>query len=315
MHILVTGAAGFIGYHVSRKLLNDGHYVHGIDNLNDYYDVTLKEHRKENLESFQRFKFYKYDITKPFDIDEKISHIVHLAAYAGVQYSIDNPQVYELNNCQGTLNVLDFARFKKVRNMVCASSSSVYGMMEPPYKEDMELNSIINMYAASKLHNEKQADVYSYLYHLHVTMLRFFTVYGPWGRPDMVIYKWVDAIYNNQPVYVNNHGNMSRSFTYIDDIVDAITFCLFKQKQFAIYNLGSKQCVNLNNLLGLIELYTGRKANRVDLETPKGEILTSIANSDKARKEIGFNDKTKIEKGLLNFVLWYKKYKGIGRRK
>ncbi len=314
MHILVTGAAGFIGYHVSKRLLMEGHHVHGIDNLNNYYDVILKEHRKENLDRFERFHYYNYDITKSFDIDEKISHIVHLAAYAGVQYSIDNPKVYELNNCQGTLNILDFARSKKVKNVVCASSSSVYGMMEPPYTEDMELKSIINMYAATKLHNEKQADVYTHLYNMHVTMLRFFTVYGPWGRPDMVIYKWVDAIYNNQPVYVNNHGKMSRSFTYIDDIVNAIIICLFKQRQFAIYNLGSSQCVYLDNLLNLIEIYTGIKANRVDLEAPKGEIITSIADSSKARKEIGFEDKTKIEEGLLNFVIWYKKYKGIGRR-
>ena len=332
MNILVTGAAGFIGFHLSLRLLALGHYVIGVDSLNDYYDIQLKENRLKLLKQHQHFEFYKQDITNKEDInrifaDKKIRIVIHLAAQAGVRYSIQNPHVYGHTNLIGFINILEVCRHHGIEHLIYASSSSVYGAnANLPFSAFDSVDHPISLYAATKKANELMAHTYSHLFHLPTTGLRFFTVYGPWGRPDMAYYTFTEKIINEEPIKVFNYGNMRRDFTYIDDITEAIIRLLKhppksnsnrnKDKPdpsssyapYKIYNIGNNKPVELLAFIHVLEHLIGKKAKIDFYPMQPGDVLETYADISDLQKDVGFNPSTTIEKGLAQFVDWYKKY-------
>tara|TARA_B110000008_G_scaffold274029_1_gene309208 strand:- start:522 stop:1496 length:975 start_codon:yes stop_codon:yes gene_type:complete len=314
MNILVTGSAGFIGFHTSLFLLNKNMKVCGIDNLNNYYDTQLKKDRLNILKKFENFSFVKCDLTDMDTIDRlmeenHITHIINLAAQAGVRYSLENPHAYVNSNLVGFVNILELARKYKVKKLIYASSSSVYGdNTASPSSENHVTDTQISLYGATKKSNELMAYSYFKLFKLESVGLRFFSVYGPWGRPDMALFLFTDAILKNKKINVFNFGKMQRDFTYIDDIVSGIYHSLSLEKEIGIYNLGNNKTVELMYLIETIEKNIGKKAEINFLPMQKGDIQKSCADIEKAKSDLLYSPNTSIEHGVENFINWYKQY-------
>src|SRR5712691_3152858 len=320
MSILLTGAAGFIGFHVAKALLERGDRVLGIDNLNEYYDVALKEARLAELRRFSGFAFAKLDIADRdgiFAIVERhkdLRGIIHLAAQAGVRYSLENPYAYIDANVTGTLVMLEAARrIDKLTAITYASSSSVYGAnKKQPFSVEDRVDQPVSLYAATKRSCELNAHTYSHLYGLPATGLRYFTVYGPWGRPDMAAYLFTSAILAGRPIKVFNHGRMARDFTYIDDIVAGTIAAHARPPadgvRHRIYNLGNHRPEKLLDFIAVIERALGRTAKKEPLPLQPGDVPESYADIEASRRDLGFEPTTTIEVGLARFVQWYKQY-------
>lgn len=332
MKILVTGTAGFIGSFFAKKLLERGDEVIGIDNVNDYYDVSLKEARLKSLESASGFTQYRAGLHDKSAIDEifrkhKPQRVVNLAAQAGVRYSIKNPYAYVDSNLLGFVNVLEASRHFEVEHLVYASSSSVYGAnTKMPFSVHDNVDHPVSLYAATKKSNELMAHTYSHLYGIPTTGLRFFTVYGPWGRPDMAYFSFTKAISDGKTIDVYNHGNMKRDFTYIDDIVEGVLRVTdrvptgnpawtgqnpdpsFSLAPYRIYNIGNNNPVQLMHMIETLEKNLGKTANKNFLPMQPGDVLATFADVDDLMNDVGFKPSTTIEEGLEKFVEWYKSY-------
>jgi len=313
MNILVTGCAGFIGSHVAEALLKRGDYVVGVDNLNDYYGVRIKKKNLRLLKNYSEFKFYKedirnYDKLKKIFKKEKPEKIVHLAARAGVRASIQNPLLYQDVNIRGTLNLLDLAKDYKARSFVFASSSSVYGNQKKvPFSETDKVDNPISPYAATKRAAELLCYTYHHLYNMRITCLRFFTVYGPRGRPDMAPYKFTKLIIQGEPIPKYGDGTTKRDYTYIADIVKGVISAVDKELGFEIINLGNNKPVELNEFIRIIERVTSKKAVIKQLPMQPGDVSITYADISKAQRLLGYKPDTSIEEGMKKFVEWYKK--------
>lgn len=345
MNILVTGAAGFIGFHLTKHLANNKHHIVGIDSLNSYYDVSLKLARLKELgiekEIFPlseiisnsiSFKFInlhledRINLSKIFEANN-FDVVINLAAQAGVRYSIENPYSYIDSNIVGFLNILECCRHYKTKHLVFASSSSVYGLNNHiPFSEEDNVDHPISLYAATKKSNELMAHTYSYLYNIPCTGLRFFTVYGPWGRPDMALFKFTRAIFDNKPIDIYNHGDMFRDFTYIDDVVKVIekVSSLFpcpdrtwdsmhpnpssSVAPYRIFNVGNHTPINLMDFIEAIEKASGKQAIKNYLPLQDGDVYKTFAETSKLRDSIGFQPNTSVELGIREFVVWYRNY-------
>ena len=332
MQVLVTGVAGFIGFHVARSLLERGDTIVGIDNLNPYYDVQLKEARLALLTSHEQFRFIQLDLADRNGMSELFARqrperVVHLAAQAGVRYSLTNPHAYIESNLVGFLHILEGCRHTQVQHLVYASSSSVYGAnTKMPFSVHDNVDHPVSLYAASKKANELMAHTYSHLYSLPTTGLRFFTVYGPWGRPDMALFIFTKAILEGKPIPVFNHGNMQRDFTYIDDIVEGVVRVLDTVPQpnsawssvapdpgtskapYRIYNIGNNQPVELLHFIAVLEACLGRKAEKQFLPMQLGDVPETYADVDDLMRDVGFRPATPITTGIAHFVEWYRTY-------
>ena len=333
-NVLVTGAAGFIGYHLCLRLLQDGCTVTGIDNLNPYYDVSLKEARIERLTPFSNFSFFKVDIADKEALDNifkrsKFDVVVNLAAQAGVRYSLENPQAYVDANIVGFVNLLECCRHNHVRHLVFASSSSVYGAnTKMPFSVHHNVDHPVSLYAASKKANELMAHTYSHLFGLPCTGLRFFTVYGPWGRPDMALFLFTRAILEQKSIQVFNHGKMQRDFTYIDDIIEGVVRVMNRLPEpnptwsgddpdpgtsytgYKIYNIGNNNPVELMEFIAAIERVLGQKAKKEFLDLQPGDVPATYADVDDLIKDVDFKPGTPIDTGIKRFVEWFKEYYG-----
>lgn len=337
MKILVTGAAGFIGFFTSKVLLEKGHEVVGLDNINDYYDVNLKFSRlgelginKSDAENFNNFckstndnfSFVRMNLEdrealpKLFE-QEKFDVVCNLAAQAGVRYSLENPETYIDSNLVGFLNILECCRHNNIKHLVYASSSSVYGLNEKiPFSTDDNVDHPISLYAATKKSNELMAHTYSHLFNIPTTGLRFFTVYGPWGRPDMAMFLFTDAIVNDRPIKVFNHGKMERDFTYIDDIVEGVVRICEKQTQerlgsnslYKVYNIGNNNSVKLLDFIKEIEFNLGKEADKNMMPIQPGDVEKTWADVDQLIKDYDYRPNTSIKEGVKSFVNWYKSY-------
>ncbi len=334
--ILVTGAAGFIGYHLSRRLCADGREVLGLDNLNDYYEVSLKEDRLANLKALPNFKFEKCDLEDGARLakivaDFKPDAIVNLAAQAGVRYSLENPQAYVSSNLIGFTNILEAARYNNVKHLVFASSSSVYGAnTKLPFRTSDNVDHPVSLYAASKKANELMAHSYAHLFGVPCTGLRFFTVYGSWGRPDMAYFKFTKSIYEGKRIQVYNHGDMKRDFTHIDDIVEGVARVInvpatpnaawngdtpdpaTSKAPYRLYNIGNNAPADLMHMIGVLEEEIGIKAKIEKLPMQPGDVYATFANVDALQNATGFKPATSLEKGMREFVGWYKEYYKLG---
>ena len=322
MAILLTGAAGFIGMHVAQTLLTRGERVIGVDNANDYYDVALKEARLTRLRTYPEFQFERLDIADQGAITplaDGVDRIIHLAAQAGVRYSLTNPQAYERANLAGHLNMLEFARHlgDGLNHLVYASSSSVYGgNTKLPFSVDDQVDNPVSLYAATKKANELMSHAYSHTYGLPQTGLRFFTVYGPWGRPDMSAYIFTSKILAGEPIPVFNHGDMQRDFTYIDDIVAGVLAALdlppaADAPRHRVYNLGNHRSEPLMRFIGLIEQALGQKAE-IDFQPMQpGDVQATYADIDATQRDLGFQPATPIDVGIPKFIAWYREYHGL----
>ncbi len=311
--VLITGGAGFIGSNLAKKLMDRGDQVVIIDNLNDYYDPQLKKDRIKKLLKGYKFVFYKGDIRDEKLLEkifkkEKIDKVVHLAAMAGVRNSLLNPLLYEDVNIKGTMNLLEKSVKYKIKNFVYASSSSVYGNnTKQPFSEDDPVDTPISPYAATKKATELIAHVYSHIYGLPTTGLRYFTVYGPWGRPDMALFLFVDAIVKGKTIKVFNYGKMTRNFTYVDDISSGTIFALDNPQKYAIMNIGGDKEETLLRFIEVIEENLGKKAKRKLMPMQPGDVPATVADISRLRK-LGWEPTTRIEEGIKNFVNWYKEY-------
>lgn len=311
MKILLTGAAGFIGSHTAQALLERGDRVVGIDNVNDYYDVNLKLHNLEILKQYENFSFYKKDITKPLKLKEDFDIIVHLAAQAGVRYSIEKPRVYENTNGLGTMQIFEYAKNNNIKKVVFASSS-VYGNTDKiPFTEDQNVNHPVSFYAATKKYNELQAHVYHDLYDIEMIGLRFFTVYGPRGRPDMAPMIFARLMSQNKPIKVFNEGDMLRDFTYIKDIVQGILKATTTSLEYEIINLCRGEPVKLLDFIQTLEKHLGVEANKKMLPMQPGDVRVTYGDATKAKKLLGYNPKVSVDEGVKKFVTWYKDYNNI----
>ncbi len=332
MSILVTGAAGFIGFHLSRRLLAEGVTVVGLDNLNDYYDVKLKKDRLAILSTSENFTFVNLDLVDSRGMAElfkenSFQQVVNLAAQAGVRYSLENPKAYIDSNLSGFLNILEGCRHNRVKHLVYASSSSVYGLnTRMPFSVHDNVDHPLSLYAASKKANELMAHSYSHLYRIAVTGLRFFTVYGPWGRPDMALFLFTKAILRGEPIKVFNQGRMERDFTYIDDIVEGIVRLLPTLPQanpdwdgaapdpgsspapYRLYNIGNHSPVKLLDFIAMIEKSLGRKARKELLPMQPGDVPATYADVEDLSRAVGFSPATPLEQGIEEFVRWYRSY-------
>ncbi len=315
--ILVTGCAGFIGMHLCKKLFELGYDVIGIDSLNDYYDVDLKLKRLSFLQNSPSFSFVKIDISNMNDLENifkiyKPNKVVNLAAQAGVRYSLINPHSYMESNIYGFMNVLECCRNFDVEGLVYASSSSVYGGNKKiPFSESDNVDSPISIYAASKKANELMAYSYNHLFGIRSTGLRFFTVYGPWGRPDMAMYIFANKIINNEPIQVFNHGQMKRDFTYIDDIIDGIVYSINKNYKCEVFNLGNNSSENLMEVVSLLEKKIGKKAIIQYEPMQPGDVSNTWADIEKAEQKLEFSPKTNIRSGINKFIDWYLDYSKV----
>ena len=312
--ILVTGAAGFIGYHLCKSLLDDNYEVLGIDNLNDYYDPKLKHARLDQLAPFKNFTFEKIDIADRKSLARsfqsfKPNKVVNLAAQAGVRYSIENPYAYMDANLVGFLNIIELCRHNDVEGLIYASSSSVYGgNTKIPFSVEDRVDNPISLYAASKKSNELIANSYSHLYGLHTTGLRFFTVYGPWGRPDMAMFIFTKKILAGEPIPVFNHGNMKRDFTYIDDIIAGTRSAIDNNYKCEIFNLGNHKSEQLMDVVALIEKNLEKKA-KIDFQSMQaGDVKETFADIDKSVEILGYKPTTNVDIGIKIFVNWYNLY-------
>ncbi len=332
LKILITGAAGFIGFHLSTLLLNKSYQVIGVDNLNKYYDPKLKENRLKNLKQYNNFTFYRVDLKDKSSVDDifsthKPEYVINLAAQAGVRYSIENPYVYVDSNLIGFMNIVEACRNNPVKHLLYASSSSVYGGNKvAPFSTNHNVDHPVSLYAVTKKSNELMAHTYSHLYGIPTTGLRFFTVYGPWGRPDMAYFSFAKNILEGKIINVYNHGKMERDFTYIDDIVEGIykliplapkpdetwnetegdissSFAPYK-----IYNIGNNQPVQLEKFISVLESRLGKKAIKNYMDMQPGDVLRTYADVSDLEKDIDFKPSTRIEDGLGKFVEWYRAY-------
>lgn len=332
MKVLVTGAAGFIGFHVAQRLLARGDEVVGIDNLNDYYEVSLKESRLALLEPQEGFRFQKLDLDdrqgmEDLFADEQFDRVVNLAAQAGVRYSIENPHSYVQSNIVGFLNILEGCRHTNVEHLVYASSSSVYGANETmPFSVHDNVDHPLSLYAASKKANELMAHTYSHLYRLPTTGLRFFTVYGPWGRPDMALFLFTRAILEGKPIKVFNYGKHRRDFTYIDDITEGVIRTLdnvampnpdwsgtepdpgTSRAPWRVYNIGNSKPVNLMDYIQALENSLGRSAEKEFLPMQPGDVPDTYADVEQLKLDVGYQPSTPVEEGIAKFVEWYREY-------
>jgi UDP-glucuronate 4-epimerase len=333
--IIVTGAAGFIGFHLSKRLLKEGFSIIGIDNLNDYYDVNLKKSRLDILQSNKHFTFKKFSLEDMDSIKMLFEQyhpkiVINLAAQAGVRYSLVNPYAYIDSNIVGFMNILEACRHHKVEHLIYASSSSVYGAnTKLPFSVHDNVDHPISLYAATKKANELMAHTYSHLYGLPTTGLRFFTVYGPWGRPDMALFLFTKAILNGEPIKVFNNGNMMRDFTYIDDIVESIYRLIQKKPErnpkwdgknpdpgtsyapYRVYNIGNSNPVNLMNFITAIEEKLGIEAKKEFLPLQAGDVPATYADVEDLYNEINFRPQTSIKEGVSQFIDWYLDYYGV----
>ena len=332
--ILITGIAGFIGSHLAKRLLTNGYDVVGIDNMNNYYSVALKENRLSSLLQ-NKIKNYNINLEDSEDVSEvfkieKPKIVINLAAQAGVRYSLENPHAYIMSNINGFMNILEGCRHYNVKNLIYASSSSVYGANESkPFSTKNNIDHPLSLYAATKKSNELMAHTYSHLYNISTTGLRFFTVYGPWGRPDMALFKFTKAIINDDPIDIYNHGNMMRDFTYIDDIVEAIARLVEKPAQsnplwngnypdpsssyapYKIYNIGNNSPVRLMEFVEAIENKIGKISKKNFMELQPGDVPETYADVEDLYSDINFKPSTKIQDGVNDFVDWYLKYYNI----
>ncbi len=318
MKILVTGAAGFIGFHLSKKLLDLNYSIFAIDNLNKYYDINLKKERIKKLKKNKNFFFFKFDIENKNKIDKiikknKIKYIIHLAAQVGVRYSIDNPETYFKNNISGFFNILELSNLNKINHLLFASTSSVYGdTLELPSKEINNTDYPLSFYAATKKSNEIMAFSYSHIFKIPITALRLFTIYGPFGRPDMSLLKFIDSILNNKKISLYNSGIHSRDFTYIDDIVEGIVKLIKKPPKsktpYNCFNLGAGKSIKLKKFIKLIEKNLGIKAKVKKLPLQIGDVKKTHSSIKLLQKYTSYNPKTNIEKGVKNTIDWYKEY-------
>lgn len=331
--ILITGAAGFIGFHLSKTLCQKGYQVVGIDNINSYYDVNLKYGRLNELgikrieaekynevcysDQFKNFTFYRSNLEDDVFLHQifttyKFDRVVNLAAQAGVRYSIENPKAYGQSNLVGFLNILESCRHHQVKHLMYASSSSVYGnSTEVPFQTSQNVDHPISLYAATKKANELMAHAYSHLYQIQTTGLRFFTVYGPWGRPDMAMFLFTDAILNHKPLKVFNNGDLSRDFTYIDDIIQGIINLMEKGKNdplYQLYNIGNSKSVRLMDFIREIEKSTGLSAQLEMLPMQAGDVKQTWADVEDLKENFGYQPNYPVDKGVANFVKWYKNY-------
>ncbi len=319
--ILVTGAAGFIGFHLAHALCSAGNQVLGIDNMNDYYDVNLKQARLSELKKHNSFEFQKLSLEDNDGMAAmfeafKPDIVVNLAAQAGVRYSIDNPRSYVTSNLDGFINILEGCRHHSVKHLVFASSSSVYGANKKiPFSETDNVDHPVSLYAATKKSNELMAHAYADLYGIPCSGLRFFTVYGPWGRPDMAYFKFTKAILNGDPIEVFNHGDMKRDFTYIDDIVEGIERLISHLPQgdagsapYKIYNIGNNQPEQLLDMIGILEKALGKKAVTKMKPMQLGDVKETYADIDALQAAVGFKPSTSLKDGISHFVKWYQKY-------
>ncbi|RMF99159.1 MAG: NAD-dependent epimerase [Gammaproteobacteria bacterium] len=336
MRVLVTGAAGFIGYHVAGRLAERGDEVVGLDNLNDYYDVRLKEARLAQLQAQANFEFLRLDLTDRAGMRElfasrRFDRVVHLAAQAGVRYSIENPQAYVDSNVDGTLQVLEGCRHTGVEHLVYASTSSVYGAnRRMPFSVHHSVDHPLSLYAATKKANELMAHTYAHLYQLPVTGLRFFTVYGPWGRPDMALFSFTRRILAGEPIDVYNYGRHRRDFTYIDDISEGVVRALDRiavpdpawdpeqpdpatsAAPYRLYNIGNSQPIDLERYIAALEDCLGRKAERRLLPMQPGDVPDTWADVSELERDVGYRPATPVEDGIRRFVDWYREYYGQG---
>lgn len=334
MKILITGAAGFIGSHLAKRLLERGDNVVGLDNLNTYYDVNLKKARLDRLKNPPNFRFVPLDLADRPNLlqlfaQEQFNRVVNLAAQAGVRYSIENPHAYVDSNIVGFVNLLEGCRHHHVEHLVFASSSSVYGLnTKMPFSVHHNVDHPISLYAASKKANELMAHTYAYLYGLPTTGLRFFTVYGPWGRPDMALFKFTKAILAGEPIDVYNHGKMQRDFTYIDDIVEGVVRVLDRVPHanpnwsgespdpctspapYQLYNIGNNQPVELMHYIEILEETLGKTARKNLLPMQAGDVPATYADVDDLITDVGFKPQTPVREGIRRFVEWYKNYYG-----
>lgn len=323
--ILVTGAAGFIGFHLSRLLHEQGFIIVGLDNMNDYYDVQLKEDRLAILEKLEYFSFHRMDLTDKVNIDllfeqEKFDYVINLAAQAGVRYSIENPYAYIESNIMGFINILEACRHNPVKHLMYASSSSVYGgNKEVPFSTDHKVDHPVSLYAATKKSNELMAHTYSHLYDIPSTGLRFFTVYGPFGRPDMAYFSFTKAILAGETIKVFNHGKMERDFTYVADIVEGISKLMHvipegdkdpekRKAPYEVYNIGNNSPVQLEAFISTIEDKLGVEANKVYMDMQAGDVPRTYADVSALEAAIGFKPSTTLADGIGEFVKWYNVY-------
>jgi len=330
--ILITGAAGFIGFYLCKKLVECDDEVIGLDNLNDYYDINLKMDRLKQVEGRKNFQFLKMDITDKDAIaklfsEKRFDIVVNLAAQAGVRYSLTNPHAYIENNIVGFLNILEGCRYHKVKHFIFASSSSVYGAnTKMPFSVHQNVDHPVSLYGATKKANELMAHAYSSLYNLPCTGLRFFTVYGPWGRPDMVLFLFTKAVLEGKPIEVFNYGNMKRDFIYIDDIIECVVRVMDKNPEpnprwgsddadpgtsyapYKLYNIGNNNPVELMRFIEILEDCLGKKAEKNLLPLQAGDVIATCADVDDLIKEVGFKPATPIEEGIKKFVEWYREY-------
>jgi UDP-glucuronate 4-epimerase len=334
-NVVVSGAAGFIGFHLCQRLLNDGIRVTGIDNMNPYYDVRLKEARLENILPDPNFTLAKLDLTERNGLNELFQNnhfdvVANLAAQAGVRYSLENPHAYVDSNLVGFVNILECCRHNDVKHLVFASSSSVYGANTAmPFSVHHNVDHPVSLYAATKKANELMAHTYSHLYGMSCTGLRFFTVYGPWGRPDMALFLFTKAILENKPIQVFNHGKMQRDFTYIDDIVEGVVRVMGRLAKanpkwqgddpdpgtsyvpYKIYNIGNNHPVELLEFIGVIEKALGRKAHKEFLDIQPGDVPATYADVDDLIADVGFKPATPITTGIRKFIEWYREYYAV----
>ncbi len=328
--ILVTGAAGFVGFFVCQRLLQAGYEIVGLDNLNDYYSVDLKQDRLSQLTTHDQFEFHQLDLHDRDGMAAlfkkySFTHVIHLAAQAGVRYSLENPHAYANGNLSGFLNILEGCRHSAaLQHLIFASSSSVYGAnTKIPFATEDSVDYPVSLYAATKKANELMAHAYSHLYGIPVTGLRFFTVYGPWGRPDMAYFKFVDAIAHDRPIEVYNHGKMKRDFTYIDDIVEGIVRLLDylpqpiatehqinSKARYKIYNIGNHSPVELLTFIETIEQVMGKVAQKIMKPMQPGDVVATYADVDDLTRDIGFKPDTPLKDGIQKFVDWYRNYYG-----
>ena len=319
--VLITGGAGFIGFHLSKKLLENNYFVVAIDNMNDYYDVDLKKARLDILKEYKNFSFYKIDISNKSDLldlfaDNKFDIVINLAAQAGVRYSIDHPDSYIFSNIVGFFNILECCRIYPVKHLLFASSSSIYGKNNSiPYKTNDNVDKPVSLYAATKKSDELMAYAYSNLYNIKVTALRFFSVYGPYGRPDMAYFSFTNNIINNKEIKLFNNGDMYRDFTYVLDVVEAVYRLLDKIPlkdglgvYYKVYNIGNNNPVKISYLVEILEKELGKKANIKYLPMQPGEVYQTYADISEIKKDISFVPNTSIEDGLHQFVKWYKEF-------
>jgi len=311
MNFIVTGAAGFIGYHTAKKILEDGNRVIGIDNINDFYDIKLKNERIKSLEQFDKFEIKKIDLKSKKDVLDlqnslpNISSMIHLAAFAGVRTSITDPWSYQDNNVNATLNLLELCKIANIKNFSLASTSSVYGDSKSiPTKESDTSSFPLSPYAASKISAELLAFTYNYHFDINVAILRFFTVYGPFGRPDMVIFKFIKSILDNKPITIYGDGNQTRDFTFVTDVANALIKSI-NQKGFEVYNVGGGRAISVNNLVKLIEKYLDKNAIINNIERDPSDIEHSLADITKIKNKLNWDPKYNIEKGVIETGKWF----------